>query len=202
MIGWNSRILNGIANGGLVVSVALAALPMGTRVYGDWMQTRERSKFSRAETVRKIERAQKAERWATPTRRHPWRTSVLQIPAIGVDEVVTEGADAWTLVIGPGHIPRSAGPGGAGNCIIAAHRNVWDSAFADLPKLRPGDKVYLTNSENRYAYVVDSSREVRTDDLKPLRTSREARLTLITCVLPFNAHKRWVAQARLAQDED
>jgi len=200
--------LNRLANGGILLGLVVAGLPFGMRAYGHWAQSKERRSFAPATTEARAAPAAAAPsetpRGATlstkPRGRVPrraWRTSVLQIPSIGVDVLASEGTDRWALTIGPGHIPGSAGPGGRGNCIIGAHRNMWDAAFADLPRVRPGDAVYLTTSTDRYTYIVASSREVTTADRAPLRDTADACLTLITCVLPFDHGRRWVVRARL-----
>lgn len=196
--------LNRLANGGIVLGMLVAGLPFGMRAYGRWIQSRARMEFAAARAPARDGTASSpasATRRRGAARRPPrrrWQTAVIQIPSIGVDTIATEGADRWELTIGPGHILGSAGPGGRGNCIIGAHRNMWDAAFADLPRLKPGAAIYLTTTAARYTYVVVNSREVQTSDRSPLRDTPDARLTLITCVLPFDSRRRWVVQARLA----
>jgi sortase A len=138
---------------------------------------------------------------ANPLVRKPpvraWETSVLQIPKIGVDSVVDEGNEGWTLMPGPGHEPRSAGAGGRGNCIIAAHRNMWEATFADLPEVAPGDEIVLTTPHGIFTDRVTASHETTVNNRQPLAQTKDAVLTLYTCVIPFKESHRWVVQARL-----
>ena len=194
--------LNRLANLGLALALLLATLPFGMRAYGHWSQSLALERFTAKNSAPPSPKKGGALKppSKTPPRKR-WETSVVQIPSIGVDAVVTEGAGKWELVIGPGHLPGSAGAGGAGNCVIGAHRNLWDATFADLPKVKPGDKVYVVTSSGRHTYVIDWVKEIRTRDKKPLRNTRDARITLVTCVIPFDPYRRWVAQGHLVEDD-
>ena len=195
-----SRTLHRVANVGIVLALLLATLPFGMKAYGHLSQKVARMRYAPAPAAARPAKADGKQRIAKTPPRKKWETSVIQIPAIGVDAVVTEGAGQWELVIGPGHLPGSAGAGGAGNCVIGAHRNLWDSTFADLPKLKPGDEVHILTPEGRSTYRIEWNKEIRTSYKKPLRNTRDARITLVTCVLPFDARRRWVAQGVLVDN--
>src|SRR4051812_2550140 len=47
----------------------------------------------------------------------------IEIPHIGLDEIVMEGVEGTSLNVGPGHLPGSAFPGERGNAVISAHRD-------------------------------------------------------------------------------
>ncbi|MBW3622409.1 MAG: sortase [Armatimonadetes bacterium] len=195
--------LNRLANLGIVLALLFGTLPFGMRAYGSWTQTQAKLQFEKKREQRLITELREDRELQPPKKTPPrkaWETSVVQIPSIGVDAVVIEGAGKWELVIGPGHLPGSAGAGGAGNCVIGAHRNLWDATFADLPKVKPGDKVYVITSKDRHTYVIDWSKEIRTSYKKPLRNTKDSRITLVTCVLPFDSHRRWVAQGHLVEE--
>jgi len=74
---------------------------------------------------------------------------------------------------------------------------MWDETFARLPDLNPGDLVYLTTATDTSLYIVNYSRKIATSDTRPLRDCQLARLTLYTCVLPFDPRHRWIVQASL-----
>lgn len=203
----HKRTLHRLANAGLILAVLMSTLPFGMRAYGQWTQDQAKKEFVARNKPVRPEAAAPAPKPQTPKRlvktpsRKDWETSIVQIPSIGVDAVVTEGAGKWELVIGPGHLPGTPGAGGAGNCVIGAHRNLWDATFADLPKVKKGDKVHVITSQGRYTYAIDWVKEIRTSNRKPLNNTRDGRITLVTCVLPFDANKRWVAQGYLVEDE-
>jgi sortase A len=102
----------------------------------------------------------------------------LQIARLGIDAVVTEGTDAQSLRLGPGHLPGSALPGESDNCIIAGHR---DGAFGRLSRARQGDLVEVHGPSGTSRYRVSEVRVVPKDDVRPLEPSTRAELTLITC---------------------
>jgi len=49
----------------------------------------------------------------------------IQIPSIGLDQVIVEGVGEGQLQLGPGHYPETPLPGEAGNAGIAGHRTTW-----------------------------------------------------------------------------
>src|ERR1700720_873259 len=49
----------------------------------------------------------------------------LQIPRLGYDEIVLEGASARTLAFGPSRLLSGAAFGGPGNLELAGHRDSW-----------------------------------------------------------------------------
>jgi sortase A len=193
------RRLHILAYAGLALAVLLACVPMGMRAYGQWTQARARRHaaatlgWARGH-VRPAKHLRKP--IPAPPRRR-FEMSMLQIPAINVEDVIEEGTGNWNRVMGPGHEPGTPGAGGAGNCIIAAHRNMWGATFADLHRLRPGDEVVVTDARGVYTYQVDVSREVSTRERALLGQTRDARVTLYTCTEPFDQNRRWLVQARL-----
>ena len=101
----------------------------------------------------------------------------LEIPEIGLDEIVMEGVDGTSLNVGPGHLPGSAFPGERGNSVISAHR---DRHFSRLDELNVGDTVVTESGAHHTDWVVISKRIVDAD-APALFHSVEATLTLTTC---------------------
>ena len=76
---------------------------------------------------------------AAPAEGQPVGT--IQIPSIGLDQVVVEGAGkpptyAWARATTPG----TPLPGEAGNSAIAGHRTTYGHPFYDLNAVDPGDQ--------------------------------------------------------------
>jgi sortase A len=114
----------------------------------------------------------------------------LELPRLGLDLVVFEGASDATLRKGPGHIPGTAwpnAPGTPGHCVITGHR---DSFFRRLESARRNDLVRLHGSFGTSIYRLASRRVVRPHDVSVVAPTPEGRLTLITCY-PF----RWSGSA-------
>lgn len=101
----------------------------------------------------------------------------IEIPQIGLDEIVMEGVQGSSLNVGPGHLPGSAFPGERGNSVISAHR---DRHFSHLDALMVGDTVITESGARHNEWIVVSKRIVAADAPALFRTS-DATLTLTTC---------------------
>lgn len=123
----------------------------------------------------------------------------LVIPSIGVNKYVVEGTDENDLREGPGHYSGTAYPGQDGNTAIAGHRTTYGAPFFDLNQLGPGDKIYITDLNDRtWVYVVDQAPVVvDPNDVSVLDPTPFAQLTLTTCNPRFSATSRLVVYARL-----
>ncbi len=121
----------------------------------------------------------------------------LTIAKIKLDAVIVEGTSYKSLKLGPGHVQNSALLGSSGNSVIVAHR---DTFFRHLDELQDGDEICLRRQKEVYRFEVTGRHIVEPTDLSPLRRSRAAQLTLITCYPTHYvgpAPKRLVVVARL-----
>ena len=119
----------------------------------------------------------------------------LEIPGIGLEVMVLNGADARTLRRGAGWLPYTARPG-SGNSVIAAHR---DTYFRPLRRIKEGDIIHLTTLDGRYNFRVEWTAVVDPGDTAVLEPTSQPTLTLITCY-PFyyagEAPQRFIVRAR------
>jgi len=112
-----------------------------------------------------------------------WPVARLQVPRLGVDQIILAGASGRTLAFGPGHLAGTAEPGGVGNSVVSAHR---DTHFRFLQQLQPGDRLELITLQGaRLTYAVASAEVHDKSDLWLLDQGQYL-LTLITCY-PFDA---------------
>nr|WP_202447401.1 class E sortase [Streptomyces sp. SID5468] len=83
--------------------------------------------------------------------------AIMYIPRLGADwhKPVLEGTATGTLRRGLGHYAGTARLGATGNFAVAGHRRTYGDPFKDLPRLRPGDEVLLTDGVTWYTYVID-----------------------------------------------
>ena len=73
------------------------------------------------------------------------------------------------------HGPRGGtGPGGVGNYQVTAHRLSSTRAFELLPRLRPGDEVYVDAGDRRYVYRITTTGETSFRSPESLRRQRAA----------------------------
>jgi sortase A len=117
----------------------------------------------------------------------------LEIPAIGVDEIVVAGVEKSDLKRGPGHYPETPLPGQLGNSAIAGHRTTYGQPFYDVDRLQPGDEIITTTPAGRFVYKVTGQSIVTPDRREVVATidPTVANLTLTSC------HPRWTAQKRI-----
>lgn len=124
----------------------------------------------------------------------------LRLPRLDMTLFVVEGTDQKDLRKGPGHMPGTALPGVAGNCVIAGHR---DTHFRPLQGIRKGDEVELETKYGHFRYEVRSMDIVSPTNVSSLYPTNEGVLHLITCY-PFqyvgHAPKRMVIEAALVSD--
>jgi LPXTG-site transpeptidase (sortase) family protein len=161
-----------------VVGGALLLHAGSTYARGALARSEARAAWERAEarrTVRDARLIDFGDGEALVTRGAP--IARLVVPSIGLDEIVVEGVGDNELNAGPGHLPRSAMPGDAGNAVISAHR---DRHFSTLGGVQIGDTVYTETMSGSTTWIVAKRRVVRAG--KPaLFSSEEPLLTLTTC---------------------
>jgi sortase A len=121
----------------------------------------------------------------------------LEIPSIGLDQIVVEGVGEGQLAKGPGHYSATPLPGEFGNAAIAGHRTTHGAPFFDLDKLVPGDEIDVTTYAGRFVYRVTGSIVVSPRDVGVVANSDGYHLTLTTCTPKYSARKRLVISADL-----
>ena len=120
------------------------------------------------------------------------------IPSIAVDHPVVEGDDWEALKRGVGHIPWSANPGQAGNCILTAHNDIFGEIFRRLPEAKLGDEVFVHSGIQVHRYVVKATRIVEPTQVELMYPTNDPYLTLISSYPYLVDNKRIVVIAALA----
>ncbi|TFC83331.1 sortase [Cryobacterium cheniae] len=80
--------------------------------------------------------------------------ALIDIPSIGVHEVVVEGTDSGTLRAGPGHRRDTVLPGQAGYSVIMGRAAAYGGPFARLQELRPGQQFTVITGQGRQEFAV------------------------------------------------
>ncbi|HWR13946.1 MAG TPA: class D sortase [Terriglobales bacterium] len=122
----------------------------------------------------------------------------LVIPKIDLESFIVEGTTRKALLVGPGHMTRTAEPGEAGNAVITAHR---DTFFRHIHELDKGDQILVERGGKRFVYEVTGKKIVEPTDLSVTRPSEGSQVTLITCYPTYfigPAPKRLVVFSKLA----
>lgn len=109
--------------------------------------------------------------------------AVLEIPDLGMREVVVEGTTSTVMESGPGHKRDTVLPGQAGVSVIYGRQAAFGGPFGQLEILQPGMKIIATTGQGPAEYEVTGVR--RPGDPVPAPVaSGEGRLTLVTAMGP------------------
>jgi sortase A len=130
------------------------------------------------------------------------------IPRFGsrYERTVAEGVDVEKVlnnrVTGIGRYPNTALLGQVGNFGLAAHRTTYGAPFADIDKLRVGDRIYVETEEGWYVYRFRNLEYVYPSGVSVLnpvpQMSSEAKdriLTMTSCHPKLSAAERIIAYA-------
>lgn len=105
--------------------------------------------------------------------------AVLNIPALGLDEVVFEGTTGGVLENGPGHLRNTPMPGQAGTSVVMGRSTTYGGPFHGLGGLLPGDPITVTTGQGVHKYVVLDVRRSGLPTPKPPAAGK-GRLVLTT----------------------
>jgi sortase A len=104
---------------------------------------------------------------------------VIDIPAIGVHEVIVEGTASSSTMKGPGHRRDTSLPGQEGESILMGRSGAYGGPFARIQELGPGDRFTVLTGQGLSSFSVIGVRYAGDPTLPDLE-SGESRLTLIT----------------------
>jgi sortase A len=103
--------------------------------------------------------------------------AVLDIPGLGLRQVIREGTTGSVMMNGPGHRADSPLPGEAGVSVIYGRSLSYGGPFRTVPRLGPGARFEVVTGEGRFNYEVKAVR--RAGDPLPEATNG-SRVTLVT----------------------
>ena len=109
--------------------------------------------------------------------------AVLEIPDIGLQEVVVEGTTSTVTQSGPGHKRDTVLPGQAGTSVIYGRQAAFGGPFGQLEILQPGMTIVATTGQGPAEYRVIGVRRPG-DPLPPALQQGQGRLTLVTAMGP------------------
>jgi sortase A len=129
----------------------------------------------------------------------PWAdtraVAVLEVPRLGLREIVLEGSSGRNLAFGP-TLVNTSGFGQSADLILSGHR---DTHFSFLKELQTGDLLRLRTTTGIRTYRVSWQEIVDSRAQQMVIDNDVDRLTLLTCY-PFDAPTaggplRWVVTA-------
>jgi sortase (surface protein transpeptidase) len=111
--------------------------------------------------------------------------AILEIPSIGLYEVVVEGTTPGDLMGGPGHRRDTVLPGQQGASVVYGRAAAYGGPFARLQQVPAGAKIFVTTGQGRQVFVATGIRYAG-DPTPPPPTKGQARLLLASARgLPF-----------------
>ena len=78
----------------------------------------------------------------------------IEIPEIGVSEVVVEGTDSTALRSGPGHRRDTVLPGQSGTSVIMGRASAFGGPFGAIHTLKPGTLFSVVTGQGQHTYKV------------------------------------------------
>jgi sortase A len=106
--------------------------------------------------------------------------AVLEVPKLGLRQVVLEGVSPRETASGPGHVPGTSGLGQAGNAAVVGRYAGYGAPFSNLGKLAVGDEIVVATTQGKSVYqVTDTATRPLNADGDYGRTDND-RLTLVT----------------------
>lgn len=190
----------------ILAGVAVAGYPFYTDIVAGRKQAALRHQLDQVKQETGADRLRALQAYADRKFGTGSPITYIEIPALGVKEVVVQGVTDQALNVGAGHYPQTPLPGQVGNVAIAGHRTMNGHPFGDLNKLVPGDKVILQTPFASYTYTVlppfnghNNPWIVQPTDWTVISfPTQEKLLTLTTCNPPGQQTNRLVARAVLS----
>jgi hypothetical protein len=103
----------------------------------------------------------------------------LEIPSIGLKQVVGQGTTPSALFTGPGHRRDTPLPGQIGTSIILGRRAAFGGVFSDLEDLKRGAAIKVTTGQGEFNFTVIGLRG-EGDPAPPAPGAGVGRLVLVT----------------------
>lgn len=175
----------------------------GTGLAHDRAQKSLRAQFSRQLTAPAAAEPSPATSASAPPTTVPTRAvegeaiAVIEIPKIGLDEVVVEGVGVEDLKKGVGRYPDTRMPGERGNSALAGHRTTYGAPFNRIDELNDGDEITVTTAAGSFRYEVAEKKVVTPEEISVLDDTADNRLTLTTCHPKYSAAQRLIVIGRL-----
>lgn len=124
----------------------------------------------------------------------------LDVPRLGVNKAVVEGAGAEQLKRGPGLLAGAPLPGQTGHSIIVGRRTTYGSPFRHLELLSPGDEIKASTPFGKFTYKVRDNDTVEPGKIKDLAEADGGLLTLVTSDPPYVGGRALAVTATLQGD--
>jgi sortase A len=132
----------------------------------------------------------------TPPEGRP--VGVIEIPSIGVSQVMVQGISSSDTKLGPGHDPATPAPGQAGNAVVVGRRAAYGAPFAKLNEISQGAEIDVLTRQGLFTYTAQHILlNVPLGSPAMARQGKASLLTLITSDPAYTAQQELVVVAKL-----
>ncbi|GAB7103215.1 sortase [Streptomyces phaeofaciens JCM 4814] len=105
--------------------------------------------------------------------------ALIDVPRLGMTQVVLEGTESGVLTDGPGHRRDTPMPGQAGTTVLMGRAAAYGAPFGSLAALAQGDRFTVTTGQGRATYQVSGVRRAGDPAPAPLAAGK-GRMVLVT----------------------
>ncbi|MCI3274862.1 sortase [Streptomyces cylindrosporus] len=109
--------------------------------------------------------------------------AIVDIPRLGMSQVVLEGTDSSVLTDGPGHRRDTPMPGQAGTSVLMGRAAAYGGPFGKLGSLAEGDRFTVITGQGKATYQVIDVRRAGDQAPAPIAAGK-GRLVLVTATGP------------------
>lgn len=109
--------------------------------------------------------------------------ALIDVPALGMSQVVLEGTDSAVLTDGPGHRRDTPMPGQAGTSVLMGRAAAYGGPFGRLARLAAGNRFTVVTGQGKATYEVIGVRRAGDPAPAPLAAGK-GRLVLVTATGP------------------
>lgn len=126
----------------------------------------------------------------------------IAIPEVGINLPIFKGLGNTELTYGAGTMKENQVMGGENNYSLASHHvfgiaGASDMLFSPLDKAKDGMKIYLTDKEKVYTYVITEVKVVQPTEVAVIDdTPGQSEVTLVTCT-DAEATQRTIVKGKL-----
>jgi len=132
-----------------------------------------------------------------------WPVAKIEVPRLGVSEIVLASSSGQALAFGPGQVETSSDAGEPGVAVYSAHR---DTHFKFLKDIKVDDVIAVTRNDGEvFLYRVTHTSVVRFDQ-SGIDPHADGKFLVLTTCWPFDAvtagPERYVVYAEIVDESD
>ena len=130
----------------------------------------------------------------------------IAIPEVGINLPIFKGLGNTELTYGAGTMKEDQVMGGENNYSLASHHvfgiaGASDMLFSPLDKAKEGMKIYLTDKNKVYTYVISEVKVVQPTEVAVVDAPGKSEVTLVTCT-DAEATQRTIVKGELKSQVD